>query len=157
MSSKFGVKFATQIQFWVASKTILTSKLRCKPDYFEHCTSIHNQLLEAVLPFLERTFLRHDQNNMFSKYWLYRNNYSHQIFSYIFLIPDHIISKFGRARPKFNDINKAFYAWLYNMFREHLQVSQVFGDNAVQHISSENLNSISADSKLSPSKNSKKI
>ena len=37
MSSNFCVKFATQIQFCVATKTILSSKLRCKPDYFGHC------------------------------------------------------------------------------------------------------------------------
>ena len=33
MSSNFCVKFAIQIQFRIATKIILSSKLRCEPDY----------------------------------------------------------------------------------------------------------------------------
>ena len=40
MSSNFCMKFATQIQFCVATKTIMSSELWCEPDYFEHCNSI---------------------------------------------------------------------------------------------------------------------
>ena len=35
MSSNFCMKFATKIQFWVAIKTVLNSKLQCEPDYFD--------------------------------------------------------------------------------------------------------------------------
>ena len=41
MSCNCCVKFATQIQFCVATKTILSCKLRCEPDYSGHCIHTH--------------------------------------------------------------------------------------------------------------------
>ena len=61
MSSNFRMKFSTQIQFRVATKKILSSKLQCEPDYFGHYIYMcfigyqkafdrvkHNKLIEVL-------------------------------------------------------------------------------------------------------------
>ena len=43
-NSNFCMKLDTRIKFLVATKTILSSRLRCESDYFGHCTHTYYRL-----------------------------------------------------------------------------------------------------------------
>ncbi len=47
ISSNLCVKFAFQIQFWVATKTILSSKLWCEPNYFGYWNEFRQKNLKV--------------------------------------------------------------------------------------------------------------
>ena len=85
MRSNFGMKFAIQIQFWVTTKAILSSKLQYEPEYFRHWILTFLFLLHShAVYFSEFHSLRVYSIVDFDCFWDFAN-LSTQIFNFVYI------------------------------------------------------------------------